>query len=134
MRVYFDSSVFVSAIVRKDQAMLAAQKLLFEAAEGKLEAVASVLAWDETVWETKRASGNEVSLGVGNRLLSLRGVEFVPVSQDTLYAAQRIREKYGLDPRDAIHAASAIENGCEQIISADKDFDRVKELRRKPFL
>jgi predicted nucleic acid-binding protein len=35
-----------------------------------------------------------------------------------------------LAPRDAFHAAHAIEAGCDIIASADTDFDRVDGLRR----
>lgn len=36
----------------------------------------------------------------------------------------------GLAPRDAFHAAHALEAGCELVASSDPDFDRVVGLRR----
>jgi predicted nucleic acid-binding protein len=39
-------------------------------------------------------------------------------------------ERYGLKPRDAIHAATAMENRITVIVSYDKDFDRIRELKR----
>ena len=38
---------------------------------------------------------------------------------------------YRLYLRDSIHAASALNNNILEIISEDKDFDRIKELKRK---
>jgi predicted nucleic acid-binding protein len=35
-----------------------------------------------------------------------------------------------LPPRDALHAAHAIEAGCELIVSSDPGFDEVSALRR----
>lgn len=39
-------------------------------------------------------------------------------------------EEYGLKPRDAIHAAAALENGIGKILSFDEDFDAVPDLAR----
>lgn len=39
-------------------------------------------------------------------------------------------EKYKLKPRDAIHAATAIENKINTMVSYDRDFDNVIEIRR----
>ena len=35
-------------------------------------------------------------------------------------------EKYGLKPRDALHAATALENKITTIVSCDEDFDKLK--------
>jgi predicted nucleic acid-binding protein len=45
-------------------------------------------------------------------------------------ALQLIRECH-LAPRDAIHAATAIVEKADFIVSTDTHFDRVKELKRK---
>ena len=39
-------------------------------------------------------------------------------------------EKYKIKPRDAIHAAIALENGIETIVSYDRDFDKLEEIKR----
>jgi len=39
-------------------------------------------------------------------------------------------EKYALKPRDALHCATMQENEIEAIASFDKDFDKVKEIKR----
>jgi predicted nucleic acid-binding protein len=39
-------------------------------------------------------------------------------------------ERYGLRPRDAIHAATAIENKITTIVSYDRGFDSVGGLKR----
>jgi len=38
--------------------------------------------------------------------------------------------KYEIKPRDAIHAATALENGIEIIVSYDRDFDKLEEIKR----
>jgi len=39
-------------------------------------------------------------------------------------------ENYRIKPRDAIHAATALENKITNIVSYDKDFDELKEIKR----
>ena len=48
-----------------------------------------------------------------------------------LARALALMRKYQLDPRDSIHAASALTEGAELIISTDRHFDKNKEIRRK---
>lgn len=39
-------------------------------------------------------------------------------------------EKYKLRPRDAIHASVALENKISTLVSFDRDFDLVGEIKR----
>ena len=39
-------------------------------------------------------------------------------------------EEYKLRPRDAVHAAAALENKITTIVSYDKDFDLIHEIKR----
>jgi len=36
----------------------------------------------------------------------------------------------GLSPRDAFHAAHALDSGCPVIVSSDPDYDRLDSIRR----
>jgi predicted nucleic acid-binding protein len=44
--------------------------------------------------------------------------------------AQSLTSDPGLSPRDAFHAAFALDGGCDWIVSSDAAFDRVPRLRR----
>lgn len=52
------------------------------------------------------------------------------VKKSTVFKAQEIMEKYKMKPRDAIHAATALENKITDIVSYDKDFDEVEGIKR----
>jgi len=55
----------------------------------------------------------------------------IPITAVEIRTAMRIlAETPGIEARDAIHAAVAIEHGPEGIVSADRDFDRIPGLRR----
>ena len=64
------------------------------------------------------------------KFLTLPNFIFVDVKKDIIIRAQRLFEEYNLKPRDAIHAATAISPNIDEIISEDKDFDSVRELKR----
>jgi len=53
----------------------------------------------------------------------------IPVSKDVLIASAELRAKTGLPLPDAIHAVTAIETGCASIVSNDRSFRVVAELR-----
>ncbi|MGH7541927.1 MAG: type II toxin-antitoxin system VapC family toxin [Gemmatimonadota bacterium] len=55
----------------------------------------------------------------------------IPVTADILDAARGLMDRYGdLSTRDALHAGVVIVHGFEGIVSFDRDFDQVEELRR----
>lgn len=60
-------------------------------------------------------------------------VDVLPVTKDDMNRAFELFECYkskSLPPRDLIHAAVMINNGISHIISADKHFDAIKEIKR----
>jgi predicted nucleic acid-binding protein len=44
--------------------------------------------------------------------------------------AKELMAEPGLSPRDAFHAAHALDSGCPVIVSSDPDYDRLATLRR----
>jgi predicted nucleic acid-binding protein len=55
----------------------------------------------------------------------------IPIGQDEINTATDFFERYPfISARDAIHAAVVVNHNMEGIISTDKGFDRVAELRR----
>lgn len=57
--------------------------------------------------------------------LELQATEHVVIER-----AKALMSRPGLPPRDAFHAAHAIEAGCSLIASSDADFSQVPGLRR----
>jgi len=129
--IYIDASVFVFATLNTEQVGDEARSLLRDVQTGKLEATSSALTFDELVWAVKKNRTSEDAIASGEAFLNMPRLKLVDVDGNLLARALALMRKYQLDPRDSIHAASAMTVGAEVIISTDKHFDRVKEIRRK---
>lgn len=60
-------------------------------------------------------------------------VDVLPVTREDMNLAYELFEHYQakrLPPRDLIHAAVMVNNGLSHIISADKHFDSIREIKR----
>lgn len=129
--VYVDTNVFIYSMVHTERVKEArlAKKILSKIARGELEACTAALTWDELVWIVGRIEGADIAREKGREFLRFPNLNFLPVD-GMLDEAQRIFEKYDLRPRDAIHVACALRNGVREIISDDRDLDKIKEIKR----
>jgi predicted nucleic acid-binding protein len=89
------------------------------------------LTFDETFWVVKRDRGIEKALEAAQALLDFPNLEIVPATREIASLALQLIKECGLRPRDAMHAATAIAEKADFIVSTDSHFDRVKELKRK---
>lgn len=128
---YVDTNVFVYPLIYAQtlEETKLATKILHKIAEGGISAQTSSLTWDELVWTVRRFKGAETAQLEGRRLLHFPNLKLLSVD-GVLQLAQVLLEKYNLGPRDAIHIACALKNGITEIISDDKEFDKVKEIKR----
>ena len=60
--------------------------------------------------------------------IPLMGVEVVPLDLKTLSRASKLRGEFGLMMNDSIMASTALEAGLDVMATADRDFQRVREL------
>lgn len=63
--------------------------------------------------------------------MNFPGLEIVPANRGVVLSALQIIKEFNLDPRDAIHAATAIAEKVDVIVSFDPHFDRLKEPKRR---
>src|SRR3989344_2802261 len=128
--IYLDANIFMHILTGDVQKSSSCISLLKPVIEGKLEGCTSFLTWDEVLYALMREIGRDRAVEESRKFLGIPHLSFLDVDAKIISKAQELVEKYKLDPRDAIHAATAILNGCKEIISDDPDFDRVKELKR----
>ena len=55
---------------------------------------------------------------------------FLVTLQDTAKALELLKTDRGISSRDAIHAATMLNNGLKKILSTDSHFDRIPEIKR----
>ncbi len=64
------------------------------------------------------------------RAVDLLALQLQPTDHAVIDRAKALMARPGLAPRDAFHAAHALEAGCGLIASSDVSFDRVSGLQR----
>lgn len=64
------------------------------------------------------------------RAVDSLSLELQPTEHAVVQRAKSLMAQPGLSPRDAFHAAHALEAGCDLIASADAGFDQVSSLQR----
>jgi predicted nucleic acid-binding protein len=73
----------------------------------------------------QNASLQELFLGT---LYDTPGLACIPISRQVLEAAAQVRATFGLKTPDAIHAATALIEGCTLFVTNDVGFRRIPSL------
>jgi len=127
---YIDANIFVYAIINNDNKGEVCRNILREVAFNKLKAFTSYLTWDEVIYVVKKEKNKDIAIMEGSKLLSFPNLNFIRVDKQIIFLAQKLIKNYNLNPRDSIHAATALIIGAKEIISDDQDFDVIKEIKR----
>lgn len=127
---YLDANVFVYAVGNDDRKSKICIEIIKKLLRKEIKGETSLLTWDEFIHSVRKQYGGGVAVEEGKKFLKFPNLIFLEVDKNVISKAQELIEKYNLKPRDAIHAASALINGINEIISDDSDFDNIKELRR----
>lgn len=72
--------------------------------------------------------GNDELAADYEKLLTRTEMRLLPVTQPVLRMAAWLRGRAGLKTPDAIHAATALLSNCEEFVTNDADFRRVRDL------
>jgi len=131
--IYLDSNVFIYASLSLDEAGERARNLLRSVEIGNMEAASSTLSFDEIVWAVKKYRTIGQAIAAGEAFINMPRLILVSVDEKVIRDAVDLIRRYEFDPRDSIHAASAIQCRAEALISSDLHFDRMKELTRRLF-
>ncbi|HLD05444.1 MAG TPA: type II toxin-antitoxin system VapC family toxin [Candidatus Nanoarchaeia archaeon] len=130
MVMYIDANIFILAILDRGIKGDRARSFIQEVRLNKREAFTSSLTYDEVVWVVRGEQGREFALKAGKVFLNLRNLVLLEANREIVSLAQSLMEKGSLDPRDAIHAVTAMRNKISTILSEDRAFDKVSELKR----
>ena len=131
--IYIDSNVFIYACLSSDEIGERSRSLLKSVEQGEVEAASTTLSFDEIVWAVKRYRTMEQAISAGEAFINMPRLSLVAVDENVIRYAIDLMKRYSFDPRDAIHAASALLCRAESLISSDLHFDKLKEIPRRPF-
>jgi predicted nucleic acid-binding protein len=113
-RAFFDTNVFVYALVQDDPRSDEAQKLI---AEGGTVSVQVLIEFAAVVRRKTKMPWDEVRFAIEN--IKALCPDPVPVTLDTHRGALAIAERYGYRICDALIVASALEARCTILYSED---------------
>jgi predicted nucleic acid-binding protein len=128
--IYLDSNVFIYATINTKELGEKARSLLQRIQQGEEKAETSALTFDEVFWAIKKHNF-EAALEACQALLNFPNLEIIPANRELILSALQIIKEYHLAPRDAIHAATAIAEKADAVVSTDTHFDKIKELKRR---
>jgi predicted nucleic acid-binding protein len=127
--LYLDANVFIFAALSTKEYGDKAEAVLNRVQLGEEAAVTSALTFDEVFWEVKRNRGVDMAINTAEAMLNFPNLEIVAANKEMTLAAIVLIRRYGLAPRDALHAATAIGCGVDCFVSSDADFKKIKELK-----
>lgn len=126
--VYFDTVAFIYS-VEKIEPYDAVLNAFWEAAKaGRIDIISSELVILETLVKPIRERDALMENVYRALLLDSQEVRLLPVSQQVLERAARLRSEIRLRTPDAIHVATALEAGAALFVTNDVEIERVPGL------
>ncbi|HEV2350943.1 MAG TPA: type II toxin-antitoxin system VapC family toxin [Terriglobia bacterium] len=131
MRVFLDTNVFLYAAGAPHPQKEACANLLRRVANGTLVATVNTEVLQEILYVLTRHGRREDALKLAGHLASLFPDLLSVTREDMLVARDLLRRYPRLSVRDSVHVATMLRNGLKTVVSVDRDFDRVPEVRRR---
>lgn len=129
-KVFLDANIFLYAVGADGPHKEPCRKVLLAIGKGTLDAVTS----SEVLQEVLHVRSRRVDLKDGvqaARAAAAIVAEVLPVTGEDVLSACRLIERHPqLTARDAIHVAVMKASHIQTLISVDKDFDSLKDIKR----
>jgi predicted nucleic acid-binding protein len=127
--VFVDTAVIMYAGGADHPLREPSQILLGRVADGRLDATSSVEVVQEILHRFTALGRAAVGAAMARHTLDLFA-PLLPLTEAVMRRVPELVERYDLSARDLVHVASCIDAGIGLIVSPDRGFDRVGELRR----
>jgi len=127
--MYIDANIFVYAAISEEPIGEVCRDIMDLVNDRVLTVTSSYMSIQELLWVVKRTTGRESASRISATILGMP-VRWVDVGQDILARTLDAFSTTSLDVRDAMHVATMRKAGISTLISEDRDFDRVKGIRR----
>ena len=127
--IYLDANFFILCNFDTSSLGENARNLQLKIDEGT-KASTSSLALDEVMWVLIKNKKSEVLRETIEDIFAIQNLTVLDVRGSAALDALDYIERDKLKPRDAFHLAIMKSNEINEIVSDDKDFDRVKGIKR----
>ena len=127
--VYIDSNIFFYAKILDTRYGKTCTKIIGDIAKAELKAVASTLVVLEVANALRKYGLTNAVKDEIDAICSL-GMVLSSVDDIIIRWAGDIYQKVGISPYDCVHAATMRKLGVTEILSADKDFDKISGIQR----
>lgn len=129
MTCYIDTNIWIYAIIAHPKYGEKCKQILKKIEAKKLKAAISTQVLSEVAGVLYNKYKVKDTTSQLNAILSYP-IDIYIVHPDTIRVAAEYARDYGITPYDGIHIALAAENNITDIISADKELDKVELIRR----
>lgn len=129
MTYYIDTNVWIYAMIAHPKYGERCKEILKKIEAERLEAAVSTQVLGEVagvLYSKYKVKDTTPQL---NAILSYP-IDIYIVHPDAIRAAAEYARDYGITPYDGIHIAMAVEHNVTDIISADKELDKIELIRR----
>ncbi|MFH1094593.1 MAG: type II toxin-antitoxin system VapC family toxin [Candidatus Micrarchaeota archaeon] len=128
--MFLDANIFIYIYSSGGPQAQRCQKLLDRIAKGEQNAMTSTLVVNEVLYHLAERKGIERAAQNIGTIISTPHLTILGVEANSIAPAIEYMRK-GLETSDAFHAALMRQNGIKTLCSYDKDFDKIKEIKRK---
>lgn len=126
--VFVDTAVLAYAVGDEHPMRQASRRLVELAVSGSVQVHASCEMVQEFLFHRMRRTDRAIAVQQSRDAADLCFLH--PFDAKVVHRMIELVEASGIGGRDAVHAATALVNGFDTIVSPDPDFDRVPGLRR----
>jgi len=126
---YIDTNVWIYAMIAHPKYGEKCREILSKIEAEKLEAAISTQVLGEITGVLYSQYKVKDTTSQLNAVLSYP-IDVYIIHPDVIRVAAEYARDYGITPYDGIHVASAVENNVKEIVSADREFDKVETIRR----
>ncbi len=133
--IYVDTNVIVYAIENHPRYGASCKKILEDVQEGRLEAACSVLVLVELISVLKKVNDilsreRKPTLNLGANIEAVTSLPVTWLDLDFLVVERASTYSYDVSGIDYVHISSMELDSITEIISADRELDRIKILTR----
>lgn len=129
MAVYIDSNIFFYAKILDRKYGGACAEILSKIEKGKLKAATSTLVIVELANALRKYGLTDEVKDVVDAIFSLN-INILDFDSLDVRTAARVYDEFKISPYDCVHVAIMRKVGIAEIISADKDFDKISWIKR----